>query len=106
MAVTSADLIERDWTAAQAARARAERCVAHIERLPSETAPLGAPATVIDGQPMTAPWLGEVIGHRVAPLGLLRLGHSADIQDLYRGYYRDSEAIWGVAATALAGVAA
>lgn len=103
LAVPSPDLLQRDWTDAQAARARGERRISHAERLLGDIAPLGALATVIDGPPMTLAWLGGVVGHRVAPLGIQRFGQSGDIQDLYRTYRLDSDAILDAAATALTG---
>lgn len=103
LAITSPDRLERDWTQAQAARARGEPRVSHIERLLSDVRPLGALATVIDGPPVTLSWLGGVVGHRVSPLGLHQFGQSGDIPDLYRTYRLDAEAILDAAATALIG---
>lgn len=103
LAVPSPDLLQRDWTQAQAARAAGERRIAHVERLLGDIAPLGALATVIDGPPAALSWMGGVIGHRVAPLGVQRFGQSGDIQDLYGAYRLNAEAILDAAATALVG---
>ncbi|ODT89937.1 MAG: transketolase [Phenylobacterium sp. SCN 70-31] len=106
LAVPSPDLLQRDWTAAQAARAGGGRTLSHVERLLSDIAPMGALATVVDGPPATLAWLGGVHGNRVAPLGLQRFGQSGDLPDLYRAYRLDADAILDAAATALAGASA
>jgi pyruvate dehydrogenase E1 component len=49
--------------------------------------------TVIDGPPSTLSWLGGVLGHRVAALGVQRFGQSGDIQALYEAYGLDAGAI-------------
>jgi pyruvate dehydrogenase E1 component len=93
LAVTSPDLLHRDWTAAQWARARGEPATAHIERLLAVLPTSAGLATVIDGPPATLSWLGGVRGHRVCALGVDRFGQSGDIPDLYRAYRLDADAI-------------
>jgi pyruvate dehydrogenase E1 component len=104
LAVTSPDLLHRDWSAALAARARGEQRMAHIERLLSDLPPLSALATLMDGPPAALSWMGGVIGQRVSPLGMDRFGQSGDIPDLYRTYRLDAEAVLDAAATALSPV--
>lgn len=93
LAVPSPDRLQRDWTAALAARARGERVTSHAERLLGMLPRHAGLATVIDGPPATLAWLGGVRGHRVAPLGVERFGQSGDIPDLYREYRLDADAI-------------
>jgi pyruvate dehydrogenase E1 component len=76
----------------------------HVERLLRPLDRNAALVTVIDGPPATLSWLGGVVGHRVRALGVERFGQSGDIQDLYRAYRLDAEAILDAAAAALAGV--
>jgi pyruvate dehydrogenase E1 component len=49
--------------------------------------------TVIDASPSTLSWLGSVAGHKTYALGIDRFGQSGDINDLYREYNLDTEAI-------------
>ena len=70
----------------------------HIEQL---LAPLSASAglvTVLDGHPATLSWMGAVRRHRIVPLGVDHFGQSGDIQDLYRTYGIDADAILDAAA--------
>jgi pyruvate dehydrogenase E1 component len=101
LAVPSPDVLQRDWVASQTARARGEPRVAHIERLLSGLSRTAGLATVIDGPPMTLSWIGGVCGHRVGPLGVEAFGQCGDLQDLYRAYRLDAEAILDAAAAAL-----
>ncbi len=93
LAVPSPDRLQRDWTAALAARARGERVTAHAERLLGMLPRHAGLASVIDGPPATLAWLGGVRGHRIAPLGVERFGQSGDLPDLYREYRLDADAI-------------
>jgi pyruvate dehydrogenase E1 component len=93
LAVPSPDRLQRDWTAALAARARGERATAHAERLLGMLPRDAGLASVIDGPPATLAWLGGVRGHRIAPLGVERFGQSGDLPDLYREYRLDADAI-------------
>jgi pyruvate dehydrogenase E1 component len=94
LAVTSADRLHRDWTAAGRSRwVNGQRRTAHIEAL---LAPLSAEAglvTLIDGSPGTLSWLGSVRGQRLRALGLETFGQTGDLPDLYARYRLDASAI-------------
>ncbi len=95
LVVTSAGRLHDDWL--DALRSGAPQR-AHVSRL---LAPLAASAglvTVLDGHPATLSWLGGVGPHRVQPLGVRSFGQSGDIQDLYRAYRLDVDAILDAAA--------
>jgi pyruvate dehydrogenase E1 component len=94
LAVTSADLLHRDWLA------RPGR--SHIDALLQPLARDAVLVPVIDGHPAVLSWLGAVRGHRVAPLGVSNFGQSGDIPDLYAAYRLDAAAIEGAAEAALA----
>ena len=42
---------------------------------------------------MTLGWLGAVHGHRVRSLGVQDFGQTGDLEDLYRFYQIDTDAI-------------
>jgi pyruvate dehydrogenase E1 component len=94
LAITSPDLLHRDWSAAQAVRAKGEQSPQpHVETL---LAPLGRNArlvTVLDGSPSALSWLGGVLGACVYALGTDRFGQTGDLPDLYRTYGLDADAI-------------
>lgn len=100
LAVTSPDLLHREWSARQAARwmGADDPEPSHIERLLGKLAPDAGLVTIIDSAPAALSWLGGVHGHRVVPLGTNRFGQTGDIPDLYREYRLDSEAIFDAAA--------
>jgi pyruvate dehydrogenase E1 component len=94
LAVTSADVLHRDWTASGRTR------WTHGEPRPSTIETLLAPlsrdaglVTVIDGAPATLSWLGSVRGMRLRALGLETFGQSGDLPDLYAKYRLDADAI-------------
>jgi len=94
LAVTSADRLNAGWTAAAAARARGDRgALSHIERLFGGLNRDCGFVTVIDGHPATLAWLGGVAGHRVRSLGVEHFGQTGTINDLYRHYGIDTNAI-------------
>ena len=99
LAITSPDLLHRDWSAANARRwTGGNRQLSHIETI---LAPLAADAgivTLIDGSPAALSWLGSVRGQRVSPLGVDRFGQTGDLIDLYRTYRLDPEAVIDAAA--------
>jgi pyruvate dehydrogenase E1 component len=97
LAVTSPDRLHADWRAALGSPRAGG---AHAQRLFSTLAPDAALVTVIDGAPATLSWLGAVAGHRVYPLGVDRFGQSGDVDDLYRTYGRDADAILDACARA------
>jgi pyruvate dehydrogenase E1 component len=93
LAVTSPDLLHRGWTAAQAARWKGERKPSHIEQLLSRLAPRSGLVTMADAAPASLSWLGGVLGHRVAPLGVDKFGQTGNLADLYAAYRLDGLAI-------------
>jgi len=97
LAVPSPDRLHRGWS-----RATEAGSDSHVERLLGQLNRNAVLVTVIDGPPATLSWLGGVGGHRVRALGVERFGQSGDIQDLYRAYRLDAEAILDAAAAALA----
>jgi pyruvate dehydrogenase E1 component len=105
LAVTSPDLLHRDWSSAQARRwTDGARAPCHIEQLLSPLAADAGLVTVIDGSPAALSWLGGVRGQRVAPLGTDRFGQTGDLTDLYRTYRLGSEAIVDGAAEIILGM--
>jgi pyruvate dehydrogenase E1 component len=94
LAVTSPDLLHRDWSAARAARWRGRGTAAsHAEALLGALAPSAGLVTIIDGSPGALSWLGGVRGQRVSPLGTDRFGQTGDLTDLYREYRLDPDAV-------------
>ena len=101
LAITSADRIHVDWIAARRARMSGQGgSVAHIEKLLAPLAEDAALVTVCDAHSGTLGWMGSVAGHRIYPLGVDAFGQSGDLQDLYRHYGIDSDAILDAAARA------
>ncbi|MGH6922530.1 MAG: transketolase-like TK C-terminal-containing protein [Propylenella sp.] len=94
LSVTSADRLNAGWQAAERARQRGTvNAMSHVERL---LAPLSRDCglvTVIDGHPATLSWIGGVYGHRVKSLGVEHFGQTGSIEDLYRHYGIDANAI-------------
>jgi pyruvate dehydrogenase E1 component len=88
LAVPSPDLAHRDWSLG-----RDRGAGSLVRRLLGRLAPDAGLVTVIDGPPSTLSWLGGVLGHRVAALGVQRFGQSGDIQALYEAYGLDAGAI-------------
>ena len=93
LAVTSPDLLHRDWTEAQAKRWRGERAPSHIETLLSRLAPGAGLVTLCDAAPASLSWMGGVLGQRVAPLGVEAFGQTGSLADLYAAYRLDQAAI-------------
>jgi pyruvate dehydrogenase E1 component len=94
LAVTSADRLNADWTAAQRARERGLlHARSHIERLLADVPSHCALVTVLDGHPATLAWLGAVQGNRTRSLGVEHFGQTGSIADLYRHYGIDTNAI-------------
>jgi len=99
LAVTSPDLLHRDWTAAGRSRwTGGPRITSHAERLLSDLSARAGLVTIIDGSPAALSWLGGVRGMRVRALGVERFGQTGDLIDLYRTYRLDAEAILDAAA--------
>lgn len=93
LAVTSPDLLHRDWTARQADRWREGRTPSHIETLLARLSPRAGLATLCDASPASLSWLGGVLGHRVAPLGVERFGQTGNLAELYAEYRLDADAV-------------
>jgi pyruvate dehydrogenase E1 component len=105
LAITSADRLHAGWTAARKLR-RERRGVAHLSHIEKLLASLSRDCgivTVIDGHPATLGWLGSVHGHRVEALGVEHFGQTGTIDDLYRHYGIDANAIIEAAESLTAG---
>lgn len=103
LAITSPDVLHRDWMAATRAPWTGESAAeSHIQRLLRSMAPGAGLVTVIDGAPSTLSWLGAVRGQRVRPLGTETFGQTGDLPDLYSAYRLDADAILDAAASLLA----
>ncbi len=103
LAITSPDLLHRGWSARRSARwSEAHQSggpeESHVERLLAPLARNAGLVTLLDGAPASLSWLGGVRGHRVSPLGLDRFGQTGSLQDLYRYYRLDPDAIVEAAA--------
>jgi pyruvate dehydrogenase E1 component len=99
LAVTSPDLLHRGWSASRGARWGGK--ASEASRIEQLLAPLSRDAglvTLLDGAPASLSWLGGVRGHRVSPLGVDRFGQTGSLQDLYREYRLDADAIVEAAA--------
>ena len=98
LAVTSADRLNAGWQAAQTARINGRKADAHIENLLADVPRDCLIVTVIDGHPATLSWLGSVLGHRVAGLGVEHFGQTGTVADLYRHFGIDRNSILKVVA--------
>ena len=104
LAVTSADRLHAGWTAAR--RQRRDRGVPQLSPVEKLLAPLPRDCgivTVIDGHPAALGWIGSVRGHRVEALGVEHFGQTGTIDDLYRHYGLDANAIIDAAESLTAG---
>ncbi|HET9428259.1 MAG TPA: transketolase [Allosphingosinicella sp.] len=99
LAITSPDFLHRGWSARRRARwSDGEAAPSHVENLLSRL-PAGAGlVTLLDGAPASLSWLGGVQGHKVSPLGVDRFGQTGNLNDLYRAYRLDPDAIVEAAA--------
>jgi pyruvate dehydrogenase E1 component len=93
LSVSSPNLLHRGWSAAQAAEWRGQRQPSHAATLLSRLSPTARLVTLCDAAPASLSWLGAVLGHRVAPLGVDRFGQTGNLPDLYGEYRLDGEAI-------------
>tara|TARA_R110002051_G_scaffold75986_3_gene138825 strand:+ start:13320 stop:15707 length:2388 start_codon:yes stop_codon:yes gene_type:complete len=94
LAITSADRLNSGWTAARRARARGhQEATSQIERLMADVPRDATLITVTDGHPATLAWIGSVMGHQTAPLGVEHFGQTGTIGDLYRHFMIDADAI-------------
>jgi pyruvate dehydrogenase E1 component len=104
LAITSADRLNAGWQAAQRARRRGRlEARAHIERLLAGLPGSAGIVSVIDGHPASLSWLGGVLGHRMASLGVEHFGQSGRIDQLYAQYGLDTDAILRAAESLVAG---
>jgi pyruvate dehydrogenase E1 component len=102
LAVTSADRLNAEWSAAERARQSGEPGAgSHIESLLAPLAPDAGLVTVLDGHPATLAWLGAVRGQKVQALGVEHFGQSGGLPDLYAKYRIDRDAILDACAAAL-----
>jgi pyruvate dehydrogenase E1 component len=90
LAITSPDLLHREWSAAMRGEVAGEP---HVETLLRPLGAQGRLVTVLDGSPSALSWLGGVLGQRVHALGIDRFGQTGDLPDLYRNYGLDAAAI-------------
>ncbi len=93
LAVTSPNLLHRGWIAAQASRWAGSHQPSHIETLLAGLAPGAGLVTLCDAAPASLSWIGGVLGHRVAPLGVECFGQTGSLADLYAAYRLDGAAI-------------
>ena len=93
LSVTSPNLLHRGWTEAQKARWGGSREPSHIETLLSALAPGAGLVTIADAAPASLSWIGGVLGHRVAPLGVDRFGQTGNLPELYAAYRLDQDAL-------------
>lgn len=106
LAVTSADRLNADWTAAQRARARGnEAARSHIETLFADLPRDCLIVTAIDGHPATLAWLGSVGGHKTVSHGVEHFGQTGSIVDLYRHFGLDRQAPGAIGAGTIRRVA-
>jgi pyruvate dehydrogenase E1 component len=95
LAITSVDRLHAGWTAARDLR-RDRRGVQHLSHIEKLLAPLPRDCgivSVIDGHPAALGWLGSVRGHRVEALGVEHFGQTGSVDELYRHYGIDANAI-------------
>jgi pyruvate dehydrogenase E1 component len=105
LAITSVDRLHGGWTSARKLR-RDRRGVQHLSHIEKLLAPLPRDCgivTVLDGHPAALGWLGSVRGHRVEALGVEHFGQTGAIDDLYRHYGIDANAIIDAAESLTAG---
>jgi pyruvate dehydrogenase E1 component len=103
LAITSPDVLHRDWLAASRSPWTGEAGrTSHIERLLGAMSPGSGLVTLIDGSPSTLSWLGSVKGQRVRALGTERFGQTGDLPDTYAEHRLDASAILDAAASLLA----
>jgi pyruvate dehydrogenase E1 component len=103
LSVTSPNLLHRGWSEAQADRWRSGRKPSHVETLLARLSPRARLVTLCDAAPASLSWLGAVVGHRVAPLGVDRFGQTGSLPDLFAEYRLDGEAITEAMAELLIG---
>ena len=104
LAVTSADRLNAGWHAAQRARLHGDRDTrSHIEMLLADIPYRAGLVTAIDAHPATLGWLGSVLGHRTATLGVEHFGQTGTVNDLYAHFGIDAAAIENAARSMVRG---
>ncbi|WOE76711.1 transketolase [Alterisphingorhabdus coralli] len=104
LALTSADRLGAGWFAAQRARRRGNsNASCHVERLLGAVPKHATIISVTDGHPATLGWLGAVQGHRQVPLGVEHFGQTGTVDDLYRHFGLDADAIVSAAQNLMPG---
>ena len=94
LSVTSTDRLHSGWTSAAQQRRRHHASEqSHIEDLLATIPRDCAILTVLDGHPAALGWLGSVLGHRTAALGVEKFGESGTIADLYAIHAIDTASI-------------
>ena len=101
LVVTSVDRLYRGWTDSH--RAPINSTVPHVTRLLQALPARASLVTVVDGHSSTLSWLSSVRQHPVIPLGVDRFGQSGDLQDLYKEYGLDADAIVDAVARLIVG---
>src|SRR5262249_42994923 len=105
LAITSVDRLHAGWTGARKLR-RDRRGLPHLSHIEKLLAPLPRDCgivTVVDGHPAALGWLGSVRGHRIEALGVEHFGQTGSIDELYRSYGIDANAIIDAAESLTAG---
>ncbi|HEX8262793.1 MAG TPA: transketolase [Allosphingosinicella sp.] len=99
LAVTSPDLLHRGWSERRRGRWGGRgTALSHVDQLLAPLSPSAGLVTLLDGAPASLSWLGGVMGHKVSPLGIERFGQTGTLNDLYREYRLDPDAIVEAAA--------
>ena len=94
LAVTSSDILYRDWAASRKSSAINKiPKTSHIEKLMGDLARDCLVVSVCDGHPLNLSWLGSIHGNPVVPLGVETFGQAGDLPDLYEHFMIDSAAI-------------
>ena len=102
LAITSPDVLHRDWMAAsRSAWTEGEGRPSRVQQLLAPMSKQSGLVTLIDGSPSALSWLGSVNGQRVQALGTESFGQTGDLPDLYSEFRLDSSAILDAAASLL-----
>ena len=98
LAITSADRLYEGWNNINRVRDRGHPAAkSHIEEMLSGLPRHCTIISVIDGHPSTLAWLGSVHGHAVRPLGVTQFGQTGNLQEVYKHYGIDTDAILSAA---------
>lgn len=99
LAITSPDLLHRDWQNSGRSRfTKGQKQISHIETLFENLAADCKIISIIDGSPNTLSWLGAVCGMKQRALGVEQFGQVGDLIDLYAHYRLNAAAIIDAAA--------